>query len=185
MVSGASGAARLQKAQSWKGPNTIGTRERAWQKRQKTRRDIQRRTRRSASTIGGAATDTIIGRAAADRAGARPYRATRCENASPETPIRQYADPPTRFPFAEWSLYDPRSGSNPRLLSLANVSFWTAVFGCGSATGLGSLRSSSANLEQSNPEKRWCCGVLPSNCDLPTCLNENLVTPLTGSYSAA
>ena len=98
MVSGASGAARSQKAQSWKGPNTIGTRERAWQKRQKTRRDIQRRTRRSASTIGGAAPDSIIGRAAADRAGARPYRATRCENASPETPIRQYADPPTRFP---------------------------------------------------------------------------------------
>ena len=98
MVSGASGAARSQKAQSWKGPNTIGTRERARQKRQKTRRDIQRRTRRSASTIGGAAPDTIIGRAAADRAGARPYRATRCENASPETPIRQYADPPTRFP---------------------------------------------------------------------------------------
>src|ERR1700738_1650069 len=82
MVSGASGAARSQKAQSWKGPNTIGTRERAWQKRQKTRRDIQRRTRRSASTIGGAAPDTIIGRAAADRAGARPYRATHCENAS-------------------------------------------------------------------------------------------------------
>ena len=64
------------------GPNTIGTRERAWQKRQKTRRDMQRRTRRSASTVGGAAPDTIIGRAAADRAGARPYRATRCENAS-------------------------------------------------------------------------------------------------------
>jgi len=41
MVSGASGAARSQKAQSWKGPNTIGTRERAWQKRQKTRRDIE------------------------------------------------------------------------------------------------------------------------------------------------
>ena len=98
MVSGASGAARSQKAQQWKRPNTIGTRERAWQKRQKTRRDVQRRTRRSASTIGGAAPDTIIGRAAADRAGARPYRATRCENASPETPIRQYADPPTRFP---------------------------------------------------------------------------------------
>ncbi len=64
------------------GPNTIGTCERAWQKRQKTRRDMQHRTRRSASTIGGAAPDTIIGRAAADRAGARPYRATRCENAS-------------------------------------------------------------------------------------------------------
>ena len=45
-------------------------------------RDMQRRTRRSASTIGGAAPDTIIGRAAADRAGARPYTATRCENAS-------------------------------------------------------------------------------------------------------
>jgi len=40
-----------------------GNRERAWQKRQKTRRDIQRRTRRSAS---------IIGRAAAHRAEARP-----------------------------------------------------------------------------------------------------------------
>jgi hypothetical protein len=65
MVSGASGVARSQKAQSWKGPNTIGTRERAWQKRQKTRRDMQRRTRRSASTIGGAAPDSIIGRAAA------------------------------------------------------------------------------------------------------------------------
>src|ERR1700736_4118926 len=81
MVSGASGVARSQKAQSWKGPNTIGTRERAWQKRQKTRRNMQRWTRRSASTIGGAAPDTIIGRAAADRAGARPgarpYRATR------------------------------------------------------------------------------------------------------------
>ena len=82
MVSGASGAARSQKAQYWKGPNTIGTRDRAWQKRQKRRRDIQRRTRRSASTIGGAAPDTIIRRAAADRAGARPYLATRCENAS-------------------------------------------------------------------------------------------------------
>ena len=33
---------------------------------------VPRRTRRSASTIGGAAPDTIIGRAAADRAGARP-----------------------------------------------------------------------------------------------------------------
>ena len=55
-------------------------------------RMLQRRTRRSVSTLGGAAPGTIIGRAAADRAGARPYRATRCENASPETPIRQYAD---------------------------------------------------------------------------------------------
>src|SRR5271165_3045295 len=34
---------------------------------------MQRRTRRSVSTLGGAAPDTIIGRAAADRAGARPY----------------------------------------------------------------------------------------------------------------
>ena len=73
MVSGASGAARSQKAQYWKEPNTIGTRERGWQKQQKTRRDMERRTRRSASTIEGAAPDTIIGRAAADRAGARPY----------------------------------------------------------------------------------------------------------------
>ena len=36
---------------------------------------LQRRTRRSVSTLGGAAPDTIIGRAVADRAGARPYRA--------------------------------------------------------------------------------------------------------------
>ena len=48
----------------------------------KTRRAVQRRTRQSASTIGGAAPDSIIGGAAANRAGARPYRATRCENAS-------------------------------------------------------------------------------------------------------
>src|SRR5271165_1656010 len=61
MVSGASGLARSQEAQQWKWPNTIGTRERAWQKRQKTRRDMQHRTRRSASTIGGAAPETIIG----------------------------------------------------------------------------------------------------------------------------
>ena len=128
----------------WKGPNTIGTRERASQKRQKTRRDIQRRTRRSASTIGGAAPDSIIGRAAADRAGARPSRATRCENASPETPIRQYTDPPTRFPCRRPILnattspfyarrytrassakcfIRPHSGSNPRLLCLTNVYF--------------------------------------------------------------
>jgi len=43
--------------------------------------DMRRRTRRSASTIGGGTPDMTIGRAAADRAGARPYRATRCENA--------------------------------------------------------------------------------------------------------
>src|SRR5271166_6503417 len=60
----------------------------------KTRRDMERRTRRSASTIGGAAPDTIIGRAAADRAGARLYRATRCENASKcATPDRARACP--------------------------------------------------------------------------------------------
>ena len=44
---------------------------------QKTRRDMQRRTRRNASTIGGAAPDTTIDRADADRSGARPYHATR------------------------------------------------------------------------------------------------------------
>ena len=37
---------------------------------------MQRRTRRSTSTMGGAAPDTIIGRADAERAGARPFRAT-------------------------------------------------------------------------------------------------------------
>ncbi len=44
---------------------------------QKTRRDMQSRTRRNASTIGGAAPDTTIDRADADRSGARPYHATR------------------------------------------------------------------------------------------------------------
>src|SRR5208337_2763315 len=34
---------------------------------------MRRRTRRSASTIGGGAPDMTIGRAAADQAGARPY----------------------------------------------------------------------------------------------------------------
>src|SRR5271165_72820 len=58
-----------------KGQNTMGPRERAWHKWRKTGRDMPRRTRRSVSTLGGAAPDTTIGRAAADRAGARPYRA--------------------------------------------------------------------------------------------------------------
>ena len=35
--------------------------------------DMRRRTRRSASTIGGGTADMTIGRADADRAGARPY----------------------------------------------------------------------------------------------------------------
>ena len=35
--------------------------------------DMRRRTRRSASTIGGGTPDMTIGRAHADRAGARPY----------------------------------------------------------------------------------------------------------------
>ena len=57
---------------------------------------MERRTRRSASTIGGAAPDTIIERAAADcagaRPGARPYRATRCENVSKwAMPVPTYA----------------------------------------------------------------------------------------------
>ena len=36
--------------------------------------------------MGGAAPDTIIGRADADRAGARPYRAAHCESASIAVP---------------------------------------------------------------------------------------------------
>ena len=45
------------------------------ERRGETCNALQRRTRRSVSTLGGAAPDTIIGRAAADHAGARPYRA--------------------------------------------------------------------------------------------------------------
>src|SRR5271166_887359 len=72
MVSGASGAARSQKAQQWKGPNTIGTRERAWQKR-------QRRVETCNAGRAGAHRPSealhpkrSLDRAAADRAGARP-----------------------------------------------------------------------------------------------------------------
>ena len=51
---------------------------------------MQRRTRRSTSIMGGAAPDTIIGRADADRAGARPLpqvrkRVQMCIAASRET----------------------------------------------------------------------------------------------------
>ncbi len=49
------------------------------------------RTRRSASTIGGGTPDMTIGCAAADRAGARPYR----RHADTFLP---HADPPTRSP---------------------------------------------------------------------------------------
>src|SRR5208283_4322370 len=92
-----------------KGPNT---------KRQKPGRDMQRRTRRSASTIGGAAPDTIIGRAAADRAGARPYRATRCENAS------KCATP------------DRAGGGMPLILKVAIFSMSMFVAGCLGSTVL-------------------------------------------------
>ena len=72
---------------------------------------MQRRTRRSASTIGGAAPDTIIGRAAADRAGARPYRATRCENASKfATPDRAGARP-YHFSVSHGHRQSPHLGS--------------------------------------------------------------------------
>src|SRR5208337_2559953 len=81
----------------------------------KTRRDMQRRTRRSASTIGGAAPDTIIGHAAADRAGARPYRATRCENASKcATPDRAGARPGARP--CQSQRHRLIKSANPRLL---------------------------------------------------------------------
>ena len=118
MVSGASGAARSQKlltrmmrASSGKKllPKFLSRRNngkgriqsalasahsRNGKRRVETCSAVQRRTRRSVSTIGGAAPDTIIGRATADRAGARPYRATRCENASIcATPDRAGARP--------------------------------------------------------------------------------------------
>ena len=61
-------------------PSTLASAHgRNGKRRVETCNALQRRTRRSASTIGSAAPDTIIGRATADRAGARPYRATRCE----------------------------------------------------------------------------------------------------------
>ena len=62
--------------------------------------DVPRRTRRSVSTVGGAAPDVTIGRAAAHRAGARPYQ--------PRAPTRRYADTPTRrHVSSNLSLADP------------------------------------------------------------------------------
>ncbi len=96
-------------------PDTIGNRERAWQKRQKTLRDMERRTRRSASTIGGAAPDTIIGRAAADCAGARPYRATRCENVSKwAMPVPTYRRWNSFHLAGSWSVENVRRIRNDR-----------------------------------------------------------------------
>src|SRR5208283_476800 len=89
MVSGASGAARSQKAQSWKGPNTIGTRERAWQKRQKTRRDMQRPcnagragAHRPSEALHPTRSSDVLPRIARERVLERVPCATRCENAS-------------------------------------------------------------------------------------------------------
>jgi hypothetical protein len=61
----------------------------------KTRRNMQRWTRRSASTIGGAAPDSIIGRAAADRAGARPYQPP----ATSHYPLPRLINPNRRIQF--------------------------------------------------------------------------------------
>src|SRR5580704_10665432 len=75
---------------------------------------MQRRTRRSASTIGGAASDTIIAPAAADRAGARPYRAARCENASKcASPDRAGARPGARPYRAERQNQKDRHSPGP------------------------------------------------------------------------
>ena len=114
--------------------------------------NVLRRTRRKPSTIRGAAPDVVIGQIYGGSRGAHPYRRRRPILNATTSPL--YARRYTRASSPRCFLYARRSGSNPRLLSLTNVSFWTAVFGCGSATGLGSLRSSSANLERSNPEKR-------------------------------
>jgi hypothetical protein len=61
--------------------------------------DLRRRTRRSASTIGGGTPDMTIGCADADRVGARPYR-RHADTFLPhaDTPTRRPADPPTRSP---------------------------------------------------------------------------------------
>src|SRR5271165_5176148 len=71
---------------------------------------MQRRTRRSASTIGGAAPDTIIGRAVADRAGARPCRANALRKSRRNVPLHQGF-------FAETQSIHPHSGSNPQHLT--------------------------------------------------------------------
>ena len=86
---------------------------------------------------------------------ARRYCATHCENASPRHdmnttirdtfPCRRLILKPRRHHCmldgnlrASSRVQSIRSAKqpDPRLLSLTNVSFWTAVFGCGSATRL-------------------------------------------------
>jgi hypothetical protein len=65
----------------------------AWQKRHKGRRDMQSRTRRSTSTIGGAAPDTIIGPWCRGSRGSASLPRHRCENASIAVP----REPPQDF----------------------------------------------------------------------------------------
>src|SRR5580704_12817327 len=95
MVSGASGAARSQKAQSWKGPNTIGTRERAWQKRQKrleTSSAGRAGAHRPSEALHPTRSSDVLPRIARERVPTVPHVAkTRLLR-------RRYADPPTRFP---------------------------------------------------------------------------------------
>ena len=63
-------------------------------RRRRDMQRLQRRTRRSASTIGGAARDTIIGRADADRVGARPLSV---RNVLKDAPDSRESAPLPRF----------------------------------------------------------------------------------------
>jgi len=66
---------------------------------------LQRRTRRSASTIGGAARDTIIGRADADRVGARPYRAKGAKTRRSRSRASRRSTPYGPGPFQSFQLF--------------------------------------------------------------------------------
>ena len=63
-------------------PDRIGVPARPAQHVHRRLPHMRRRTRRSAATIGGGTPDMTVGRAAADRAGARPYPDRRAETRS-------------------------------------------------------------------------------------------------------
>src|SRR5271165_3507718 len=135
MVSGASGAARSQKAQYWKGPNTIGTRERAWQKRQRrveTCNAGRAGAHRPSEALHPTRSSGELPRIARERVPTAPHVAKTRGNvprriARERVPTSRngigQSNRPTPGFFAEMQSIRPRSGSNPRVICLTNVYF--------------------------------------------------------------
>src|SRR5271166_4042239 len=133
MVSGASGAARSQKAQQWKGPNTIGTRERAWQKRQRrveTCNAGRAGAHRPSEALHPTRSSDMLPRIARERVPTVPHVAKTRRN------VPRRIAPAAHFErnyitiicetvhqgfFAEMQSIRPHSGSDSRVVCLTNV----------------------------------------------------------------